>query len=159
MKKKTAGIWTVLLAAVILTACEAGTIAATDASAYFNETIVPWIISFGVTAGGVASVLVPVLGKIIRSRKTFDSANAALADAAKLRGEFEEHKRAVADALAGYEKEIADIKTALPEINGKLDMLLEIQRLAYLNTPALVADGTAKKIAEVYEHGADKTED
>lgn len=118
----------------------------------------PWIISFGVTAGGVASVLVPILSKINRSRKTFDSANEALAEAAKLRGEFEAHKRVVADSLAEYEKEIADIKAALPEINGKLDMLLEIQRLAYLNTPALVADGTAKKIAEVYEHGTDTAE-
>lgn len=156
--KRIITIAAVVLSAVLLGACEAGTIAATDASTYFNETIMPWIISFGVTAGGVASVLVPILGKINRSRKTFDSANEALAEAAKLRGEFEAHKRAVADSLAEYEKEIADIKAALPEINGKLDMLLEIQRLAYLNTPALVADGTAKKIAEVYEHGTDTAE-
>lgn len=160
--KKLITIFTVFTYLLLLAGCEAGTIAATDASTYFNDVIMPWLITFGVAAGGVASVLVPLLSKINRSRKTFDMASDSVAQAHKetdrLRKELAATEKALADKLAGYEGEIAGIKDDLPAVRGMLEKLLEVEKHAYLDSPALVANGTARKIAEVYDGKKTETE-
>lgn len=151
-----------------------GILPETQASKWFSETLLPLIMQYGAAALGVLSAGFVLLGKIARTVKELKGAKDDLANSNKqnessrkrieefensMREKYEEQERKLQEANAAHEREIGDkirqieqrVANDVHDTKKAVDKLLAVERSAYLDSPALVSDGTARKIAEVLD--------
>lgn len=119
-------------------------IEASAASVFFDEKVLPIVVQYGTVAVGVLSVAVPILGKINKSRKTFDAANAAL-EAVR------EDSESVKEKSVKKDGEIIALKKQIEQINFKQDTILKVCKIAFMNNKDLVINGFASEIKKVVE--------
>lgn len=152
MKKRLIVILIIVLAGVCFSGCTAAKsnengeiIEATEAEVFFNEKVLPLVLQYGAVAAGVLSVLLPILSKVNKSRRTFDAANAGL-EAVK------EMSMNVNDKVAKKDSEILMLKREIDEIKQSTEKLLKVCKIAFVNNKDLVINGFAGEIKEVMEN-------
>ena len=150
----------------------------TDTDKWFEETLLPLVMQFGVEVGAFAFVALIASKNITKMKGVLDIAlsavlksnedNVAMAKTmAELKKAYEQQKEehakqmeemkgAFVDALREIKENLSDKVT---DAGDTLNKLLEVEKLAYGDNAALVSSGTARRIAEVVGYGKGKTED
>lgn len=158
---------------------EEGIVPETEASVWFKEKIMPYILKYGMVFLGTASALIAFLRKHKKALAELIGAYNAL----KKSNEDNEQTKAEVDLTQTrmlewqkrqeermqeyFDKQDERMLQRFDEIASKVTnriedacetahKLLEVEELAYEDNPALVSQGTAKKIAEVIHNGEEK---
>lgn len=118
----------------------------TDAATFFDEKVLPYILQYGTVAVGVLSVVVPLLGKINKSRKTFDAASAAIEAVKDVSEQTDKRVKA-------KDKEIAALKGEIAVLRQESAAIKKMCEIAFCNNKELVTNGHAKEIMRLAEVG------
>lgn len=146
---------------------ENGLIPETEGSKWFSETLMPLILQYGAALLGVLSAGIVLLRKIIKTVKELKEAKNLLKSSdehnktslenmnafeTRMQEQYDEYTKLIQKKLDEVQAGVvADVRETKKAVNK----LLAVERRAYLDSPALVSEGTARKIAEVF----DETED
>lgn len=107
----------------------------TEDSKFFEEKVLPLVIQIGTIIVSVAGVMTSFLSAINKAKKNFvETAEANIVSAKESKA---------------LKKELENATKALEDATKLIKEQHEIIKLAAMNTPALIANGTAKKIKEV----------
>lgn len=118
-------------------------IAKTKASEWFEETIKPMAIQFGVTGAAVVIVWFFASKKMRKLERS-------LAEAVDLVKQSHKENVDVKAENAKWKKEIEEhLLKGVKNIGKEVHKLLTVEKIAYETNTKLVSNGTAKKIAEV----------
>ena len=118
-------------------------IAKTKASEWFEETIKPMAIQFGVTGAAVVVVW-------FFASKKLRMLNKKLEEAVNLVTQSHEENVKLKAENAKWKKEIEEhLLKGVDDIGDTVHKLLTVEKIAYETNTKLVSNGTAKKIAEV----------
>ncbi len=146
---------------------ENGLIPETEGSKWFSETLMPLILQYGAALLGVLSAGIVLLRKIIKTVKELKEAKTLLKSSdehnktslenmnafeTRMQEQYDEYVKLVQKKLDEMQSGVA---ADVHETKKAVNKLLAVERRAYLDSPALVSEGTARKIAEVL----DETED
>lgn len=146
---------------------ENGLIPETEGSKWFSETLMPLILQYGAALLGVLSAGIVLLRKIIKTVKELKEAKTLLKSSdehnktslenmnafeTRMQEQYDEYAKLVQKKLDEMQSGVA---ADVHETKKAVNKLLAVERRAYLDSPALVSEGTARKIAEVL----DETED
>lgn len=122
---------------------ESNVIKKTSASEWFEETIKPIAIQFGVT--GLAVVVVWFFAS-----KKLRMLNKKLEEAVNLVTQSHEENVKLKAENAKWKKEIEEnLLKGVDDIGDTVHKILTVEKIAYETNATLVSNGTAKKIAEV----------
>lgn len=158
-----------------------GIIPETEASIWFEEKIMPYILEYGAAALGVLSGLLFVLGKLKKSIAGLVGAHNALKTAnenndntkkevqtlktdsaawqerqeAKMEEYFARQKKMMEERFDAIAEKVTD---KLDDIGETAHKILDVEEIAYEDNPVMVSKGTSKKIAEVIHNGEKQKE-
>jgi F0F1-type ATP synthase membrane subunit b/b' len=122
----------------------------TEASKWFDEYIVPMLVQFGATLAAFALGVVVFFKVLNKTKKAFEEAtelvNTSNNNNADIRAEMKQLKKDNEAWKKGVEKKLV---AGVDDTNKTVHKILEVQELAHTSNPALVGNGTAKKISEV----------
>lgn len=133
----------------------------TETSKWFDETIKPLLIEYGAMVAAGLSAAAICLKKIKKAKEIFDSATGVVeksnADNKEIKRLVEDFKNEVLSGLGLVADALKEIREGVEEkvidVDEIVHKLLDVERLAYGSNAALVSNGTAKRIAEVIDHG------
>lgn len=144
----------------------------TETSKWFDETIKPMLIEYGASVVAFGTAVFFMLKDFNKTKSTLGIAVGALTksntnnkDTAKAVEEFkalyekqkEEYAKQIAEMQSVFVGALEELKVMLADkvndADDTLHKLLDVERLAYGSNAHLVSNGTAKRIAEVIDHG------
>jgi hypothetical protein len=151
---------------------QAEIVAKTNANEWFEETLMPLIIQYGTEVLAFATVVMIALNDLNKTKSTLGIAVGALT---KSNTDNKDTSKAVKELKSEYAKQMSEMQAEMKRIgnmfveavneikaslsdkvndaDGKLNALLEVEKLAYGDQAKLVSNGTAKRIAEVVNGG------
>ena len=133
----------------------------TETSKWFDETIKPLLIEYGAMVAAGLSAAAICLKKIKKAKEIFDSATGVVeksnADNKEIKRLVEDFKNEVLSGLGLVADALKEIREGVEEkvidVDEIVHKLLDVEKIAYGNNAHLVSNGTAKRIAEVIDHG------
>lgn len=133
----------------------------TETSKWFDETIKPLLIEYGAMVAAGLSAAAICLKKIKKAKEIFDSATGVVeksnADNKEIKRLVEDFKNEVLSGLGLVADALKEIREGVEEkvidVDEIVHKLLDVEKIAYGNNADLVSNGTAKRIAEVIDHG------
>lgn len=144
----------------------------TETSKWFDETIKPMLIEYGASVVAFGTAVFLMLKDFNKTKSTLGIAVGALTksntnnkDTVKAVEEFkalyekqkEEYAKQIAEMQSVFVGALEELKVMLADkvndADDTLHKLLDVERLAYGSNATLVSNGTAKRIAEVINHG------
>lgn len=133
----------------------------TETSKWFDETIKPLLIEYGAMVAAGFSAAAFCLKKIKKAKEMFDSATGVVeksnADNKEIKRLVEDFKNEVLSGLGLVADALKEIREGVEEkvidVDEIVHKLLDVEKIAYGNNAHLVSNGTAKRIAEVIDHG------
>ncbi len=146
-------------------------ILATETSDWFDEVLMPMIIEYGTEVFSFATVVFIMLrdlnktksglglavGQLIQSNKDNKTMKVAVEDfKAEMQSKVSEMQSAFQEALNEIK---ASLTTQVQDIDETAHKILDIEKIAYLDSAALVSSGAAKRIADTVRYGRDARED
>ena len=140
-------------------------VAETGTSLWFDEVVKPLLVQYGGGVLAFATAIWLCLKDLNKTKTALASALSALltsnSNNETMKAEVETFKAEVRKEIAEIRQEFQNGLKALQEgvgakiedINETTHKLLEVEKLAYGDNAHLVSNGTAKRIAEVVDHG------
>lgn len=136
----------------------------TETSKWFDKEVISEVIHYTITVVGVVSGICVFIRKIKNIKSAFENkADASAKEITTMKEEnekllnknvetLEEIKFIKNEIIASNENTIKMIQELVALTNGRLDKVIEVDKLVYTNNTGLVRTGVATKIAEVLEH-------